>query len=117
MFVYMFSAFDAVPVPFTGMDYTDMNSTTLANAYANAAANGALGEYAMVSDTDVYSGYIANVFTPISGLNIMAAIRYENNDFKGGKLWINDLPTYNQSAFSPKAGIVYEIIKDKFCSF
>lgn len=117
MFVYMFSAFDAIPVPFTGMDYTNMNSTTLANAYANAAANGALGEYAMVSDTDVYSGYIANVFTPISGLNIMTAIRYENNDFKGGKLWINDLPTYNQSAFSPKAGIVYEIIKDKFSIF
>lgn len=117
MFVYMFSPFDAIPVPLKGANYSDMNAMTLGNAYAKASANGLIGEYPMEGDTNVYSGYIANVFTPISGLNIMAAVRYENNDFKGGKLWINTLQNYSQSAFSPKAGIAYEIIKDKFSVF
>lgn len=117
MFVYMFSPFDAIPVPLKGANYSDMNAMTLGNAYAKASANGLIGEFPMEGDTNVYSGYIANVFTPISGLNIMAAVRYENNDFKGGKLWINTLQNYSQSAFSPKAGIAYEIIKDKFSVF
>lgn len=117
MFVYMSSPFDAIPVPLKGANYSDMNAMTLGNAYAKASANGLIGEFPMEGDTNVYSGYIANVFTPISGLNIMAAVRYENNDFKGGKLWINTLQNYSQSAFSPKAGIAYEIIKDKFSVF
>ena len=116
MFFYAFSPFDAVPL--RGGDYKNMNSNTLANFYANQpAAN--LGTYEYFGDTNVYSAYIANVFTPIAGLNIMAAIRYENNDYKGGYVWNSSSPLepYSQSAFSPKAGIVYEIIKDKFSVF
>lgn len=118
MFFYAFTPFDSVPL--NGVDYSNMNSNTLASFYANANP-ALLGTYEYFGDTDVYSGYISNVFTPISGLNILAAIRYESNDFKGGYNWINtpdnQLPAYNQSAFSPKAGIVYEIIKDKFSVF
>ncbi len=101
-------------VPANGYDYAGtFNSNVLDAAYQNIP-NGA---YNLVDSQDTYSGYIANVFTPISGLNIMAAVRYESNDFKGGILYGSDVKPYNQSAFSPKFGVVYEIIKDKFSVF
>jgi len=101
-------------VPANGYDYAGtFNSNTLAQAYLNLPSS----TYNQYDELNTYSGYIANVFTPISGLNIMAGIRYESNEFKGGTLWINNLPAYNQSAFSPKFGAVYEIVKDKFSVF
>lgn len=101
-------------VPANGYDYAGtFNSNTLAQAYQNLPSS----TYNQYDEQNTYSGYIANVFTPISGLNIMAGLRYESNEFQGGTLWINTLPAYNQSAFSPKAGVVYEIIKDKFSVF
>jgi len=101
-------------VPANGYDYAGtFNSNTLAQAYLNLPSS----TYNQYDELNTYSGYIANVFTPISGLNIMAGIRYESNEFKGGTLWINNLPAYTQSAFSPKFGAVYEIVKDKFSVF
>ena len=68
-------------------------------------------------DLNTYSGYISNLFTPIEKLHIMAGVRYENNDYLGGTSGPNTELAFNQSAFSPKAGIVYEIVKDKFSVF
>jgi Outer membrane receptor for ferric coprogen and ferric-rhodotorulic acid len=102
-------------VPANGYNYADtFNADILYAAYQNPAN---VSLYDQIDDQNTYSAYIANVFTPISGLNIMAGLRYENNDFQGGTLWINDVKPYSQSAFSPKFGIVYEIIKDKFSVF
>lgn len=105
--------FDTVPA--NGYDYAStFNSDVLDALYSNPDN---VSTYDQTDDQNTYSGYIANVFTPISGLNIMAALRYESNNFEGGKLWINDVKPYNQSAFSPKFGVVYEVIKDKFSVF
>lgn len=101
-------------VPANGGNYSDFNGTTLGALY-NDPAN--IGEYNVDGDTNTYSGYISNVFTPLSGLNIVLGLRYENNDFLGGKVWVNDTPAYNQSALTPKAGLVYQIIRDKFSVF
>ncbi|WDF47335.1 TonB-dependent receptor [Chryseobacterium sp. KACC 21268] len=101
-------------VPANGYDYAGtFNADTLGAAYQNLPVS----TYDQLDEQDTYSAYISNVFTPLEGLNIMAAVRYENNDFKGGKLWINDVKAYNQTAFSPKFGVVYEIIKDQFSVF
>jgi iron complex outermembrane receptor protein len=101
-------------VPANGGNYSDFNGTTLGALYNNPAN---IGNYDVDGDTNTYSGYISNVFTPLSGLNIVLGLRYENNDFLGGKVWVNDTPAYNQSALTPKAGLVYQIIKDKFSVF
>lgn len=101
-------------VPATGYDYAGtFNGSILDNAYKNTPN----AFYDVIDKQDTYSGYIANVFTPILGLNIMAAARYESNNFKGGILYGSPVEAYTQSAFSPKFGIVYEIIKDKFSVF
>lgn len=102
------------PVAANGADYSDFNGTTLGNLYANPTN---IGNYNIDADINTYSGYISNVFTPLTGLNIVVGLRYENNNAKAGKTADRVVDAYNQSAFSPKAGLVYEIVKDKFSVF
>ncbi len=112
-FIYLASgAFDTVPA--NGVNYSGFNGSILDGLYNNPAN---LSNYDIDADTNTYSGYVSNVFTPVTGLNVVLGIRYESNDFQGGKVWINDTPAYNQSAWSPKAGLVYEILKDRFSVF
>ena len=112
-FIYLATgAFDTVPA--NGADYSGFNGAILGSLYDNPAN---LSNYDIDAETNTYSGYISNVFTPVTGLNLVLGVRYENNDFQGGKVWINDTAAYNQSAWSPKAGLVYEILKDKFSVF
>ncbi|GGF06670.1 iron complex outermembrane recepter protein [Chishuiella changwenlii] len=100
-------------VPFKGGDYSNMNGNTLQDFYNNSTPT----EYPILGTLDTYSAYISNVFTPTTGLNIMAAVRYESNDSKDGKLYSNDTKAYNQAAWSPKFGFTYEIIPTKFSVF
>lgn len=109
---YLNSNFDTVAV--AGADYSGMNASALFALYANSA-NFSTWDY--LRDLNTYSGYVSNLFTPIENLHIMAGLRYENNDYLGGTSGPNSEKAFNQSAFSPKAGIVYEIVKDKFSVF
>lgn len=109
---YLNSNFDTLAA--SGTDYSGMNGTALAALYANTA-NFSTWDY--IRDLNTYSGYISNLFTPIANLHIMAGLRYENNDYLGGTSGPNTEKAFNQSALSPKAGIVYEIVKDRFSVF
>lgn len=109
---YLNSNFDSVAA--SGADYSGMNDSTLSALYANSA-NFSTFDY--LRDLNTYSGYVSNLFTPTANLHIMAGLRYENNDYLGGMSGPNAEKAFNQSAFSPKAGIVYEIVKDKFSVF
>lgn len=102
------------PVPANGGDYSGFNGTVMGNLYSNPSN---IGNYDVNSDLNTYSGYVSNVFTPVDGLNLVLGLRYESNDFKGGDVFMVATDPYNQSALSPKAGIVYQIIKDKFSVF
>lgn len=107
-------------VPYTGgVDYTNFNDSYVSAYYDALRASGNFDSstYPIVNKTDTYSAYVSDVLTLTEGLNVMASIRYESNDFKGGVTGINQTPAYNQSAFSPKFGVVYEILKDKFSVF
>ncbi|MGE8556007.1 MAG: TonB-dependent siderophore receptor [Chryseobacterium jejuense] len=99
-------------VPLNGGDYSTFNSAMLDQAYATRPK----GNYLIIEDKNIYSGYISNVFTPVSGLNIMTSVRYESNESKGGMAG-SPIAPYKQAAWSPKFGLVYEIIKDKFSVF
>ena len=109
---YLNSNFDTVAA--AGADYSGMNAGALSALYANSA-NFSTWDY--LRDLNTYSGYISNLFTPVENLHIMAGLRYENNDYLGGTSGTNIELPFNQSAFSPKAGIVYEIVKEKFSVF
>ena len=104
-------------VPFRGGDYSTMNANSVKNYYNDASNAAYIGQYPIQGELDTYSGYISNVFTPVEGLNILAAVRYESNEAKGGLLYSNSTEAYNQSAWSPKFGLTYEIIPTKFSVF
>ncbi|MEG1589757.1 TonB-dependent siderophore receptor [Chryseobacterium sp.] len=109
---YLNANFDTVAV--SGADYSGMNDSALSALYADPNK---FSTWDYLRDLNTYSGYISNLFTPIAKLHIMAGLRYENNDYLGGMSGPNAEKAFNQSAFSPKAGIVYEIVKEKFSVF
>ncbi|MDH6251507.1 iron complex outermembrane receptor protein [Chryseobacterium sp. H1D6B] len=117
---FIFTNFDWVP--FKGADYTNMNAQSLSalyNQYQNTPGYDftANNTYPSLGKKDIYSAYISNVFTPTAGLTILAAIRYESNNFKGGLRGSQVADSYTQSAWSPKFGVVYQIIPDKVSVF
>ncbi|MDV3864210.1 TonB-dependent receptor [Elizabethkingia anophelis] len=109
-------------VPFRGGDYSTLNDKTLGAKY-NELRNrpgydfNANNTWPSSGVLNTYSGYISNVLTPIEGLNVLASVRYESNQFNGGKRGQAAVAAYSQSAWSPKFGLLYEIIKDQFSVF
>lgn len=115
---FMFTDFDWVP--FNAATYANMNGETLAAKYKSLQSGPNFNRdntYVSTGKKDVYSGYISNVITPVTGLNILTSLRYESVDFKGGQTGQNPTPAYTQGAWSPKLGIVYQIIQDKVSVF
>lgn len=59
--------------------------------------------------TRTYSAYVSDVFNLTEQLDVMASVRFDRFD--------NVESNYMQSAWSPKFGIVYQILKDKASVF
>lgn len=115
---FMFTDFDWVP--FNAANYGNMNGETLGAKYKSLQSGPNFDRdntYISTGKKDVYSGYISNVITPVAGLNILTSLRYESVDFKGGQTGQNQTSAYTQGAWSPKLGIVYQIVQDKVSVF
>ncbi|WP_250252661.1 TonB-dependent receptor [Chryseobacterium sp. Marseille-Q3244] len=115
---FMFTNFDWVP--FTGTDYTNMNGQTLGAMYDNLRSQPDFEKnntYISSGKKDTYSGYISNVITPVAGLNILTSVRYETNNYRGGQVGQNKTAEYKQGAWSPKFGVVYQILPEKLSVF
>ena len=109
-------------VPFRGGDYSTLNDKTLGAKY-NELRNrpgydfNANNTWPSSGVLNTYSGYISNVLTPIEGLNVLASVRYESNQFNGGKEDKLLLQPIHNPHGRQKFGLVYEIIKDQFSVF
>ena len=107
-------------VPFTGQtDYSNFNADYVTKYY-NSIRNSPAWDNAtwpLKNKSNTYSAYVSNVITPVQGLNLMTAIRYESVKFNGGVKGSNETPAYTQRAWSPKLGLVYEIVKEKLSVF
>lgn len=115
---FMFTNFDWVP--FNAPDYSNMNGQTLSAMYSNLQSQPDFAKnntYISTGKKDTYSGYISNVITPIEGLNILTSLRYESSNFKGGQIGQNQAASYNQGAWSPKFGIVYQVVPEQVSVF
>lgn len=118
--LFIFADFDSVPL--RGADYKNFNATSMAAIYNNLRNTPGydftgINTYPITGKKNFYSGYVSNVFTPVSGLNILTALRYESVNQLGGKLGQADAEKYSQSAFSPKLGIVYQILPEMLSVF
>lgn len=115
---FMFTNFDWVP--FAGTDYSNMNGQTLGAMYDHLRNQPDFDKnytYINKGKKDTYSGYISNVITPITGLNILTSVRYETNNYKGGQVGQNKTAEFSQGAWSPKFGVVYQILPEKLSVF
>ncbi|WP_343660710.1 TonB-dependent receptor [Chryseobacterium sp.] len=115
---FMFTNFDWVS--FTGTDYSNMNGQTLGALYDNLRNQPDFEKnntYISAGKKDTYSGYISNVITPVTRLNILTSVRYETNNYRGGQVGQNKTAEYKQGAWSPKFGVVYQILPEKLSVF
>lgn len=103
-------------------DYAQLGTVTLGSndptalTRQNADAAIAKGGYNNSRSTqEIYSAYVSNVlnFTPaLSGMFSLRADRFQN-----GGLTTPSSEKYGQTAFSPKFGLVYQVLKDKLSVF
>lgn len=71
-----------------------------------------------ISEYSTYSAYVSDVLNITDNFLVMASLRmdhYKNDDIKRNGVPGND--GYNQTQFSPKFGLVYEIKKDEISFF
>jgi iron complex outermembrane receptor protein len=115
---FYYGAFDQVSAT-SGLDfnYDSFNKDALNAARANGTAGNYL--YPSIYKTNTYSAYVSDALNITDQLIALAGLRVDNFHNEG-----NFDPTtsktsgaYNQTAFSPKFGLVYQPIKDQISIF
>jgi iron complex outermembrane receptor protein len=114
------AAGESVPVPLhqPGFNYTNFNGTALQSLYNAMAGNEK--PYVITGIQENYAVYLSNVLNITSNLNVLMALRVDNfNNHPGiiGSAGSEKSKQFKQTFFSPKLGIVYEVIKDKVSFF
>ena len=81
-------------------------------------SNTAFGS-AFKSNAYNYGIYASDVINITDQLNVMLSVRWDKFDNKGTISFLTNATTgvLNKSTFSPKAGIVYQVVKDKISLF
>ncbi|AUD02819.1 TonB-dependent receptor [Spirosoma pollinicola] len=106
------STFDTVPLT-TDYDYSQFNGAALTALYASKAPD---FTYPLTGIRDTYSAFVSDVLNLTDQLSLLAALRVDDFHNKGGLVGA-EVAGYNQTAFSPKVGLVYQPIKDKVSLF
>jgi iron complex outermembrane receptor protein len=109
------SSFDEVSTQQSAASYDNFNSGSLGALYAN----GTPGLYPIIFKSNTYSSYVSDVLNITDKLIASAAIRFDRFDNEGSYSPTTQLTTgaYNQNAFSPKFGLVYQLVKNQVSLF
>lgn len=83
---------------------------------ATYAANPALAHYLVTTKVNTYSAFASDVLNLTDQLSVLAALRLDRYDNKGG-IYYSPVTPYNQTALSPKFGLVYQPVKDRVAIF
>lgn len=93
-------------------DYRTFNGPALSAAYtANPP-----GHYLVTTKSNTYSAFASDVLNLTEQLSVLAALRVDHFDNKGG-LFYTPTNSYAQTALSPKFGVVYQPVKDRVALF
>jgi len=97
-----------------GDAYNNFNVEKVAPMFTNAKFNNYVS-----NDENTYSAYVSDVLNVTDRLLVMGGIRVDRYENKGVYYPSKDsiAGNYNQTAFSPKFGLVYQIMKDKISVF
>ncbi|WP_254244116.1 TonB-dependent receptor [Hymenobacter sp. BRD128] len=103
--------FDVVPVR-AGYTYSNFTGAALQATYPTNPP----GSYPITNERNTYSAFVSNVLTITDRLNVLAAVRVDRFANKGGVLYSAEAG-YNQTAFSPKFGAVYQLVPEQLSVF
>ncbi|TGD79512.1 TonB-dependent receptor [Hymenobacter wooponensis] len=103
---------DAVPLNVPGFNYRTFNKTAVDAAYAANAP----GRYPVTTKINTYSAFASDVLNLTDKLSVLAAVRVDRYDNKGGILY-SPVEAYQQTAVSPKFGVVFQPVKDRVALF
>ncbi|WP_460500873.1 TonB-dependent receptor domain-containing protein [Hymenobacter agri] len=99
-----------------GLDADAYRTFSGAAVEAKYAANPALPHYLVTTKVNTYSAFASDVLNLIDQLSVLAALRLDRYDNKGG-IYYSPVTAYNQTALSPKFGLVYQPVKDRVAIF
>jgi len=110
---FLGGGFDAVPVVnVPDYNYRTFNGTTLAAAYAASPPP----HYLVTTKSNTYSAFVSDVLNLTDNLSVLAALRLDHFDNKGG-ISYSPNAAYSQTSLSPKFGLVYQPVKDRVALF
>ncbi|GAB4027157.1 TonB-dependent receptor [Spirosoma koreense] len=106
------STYDTVPITANG-DYSQFNGAALMALYASKAPD---FTYPVTGIRNTSSAFLSDVLNLTDNLSVLAALRVDHFNNKGGTEG-SAVAGYEQTAFSPKFGVVYQPLKDKVSLF
>jgi len=109
----IFSAFDQLDAAHPGTDYGKLTKVALTAKVSGTAPN------RTTASQDTYSAYVMDVLDVTSQLSAQIALRIDRFENHGTLNLSSRAITgkYHQTAFSPKFGLVYQVLKDRFSVF
>ncbi|PSL43815.1 iron complex outermembrane receptor protein [Chitinophaga niastensis] len=114
--IFAGGVFDTIPSHGVISGYANFNRRNLDKVYDKYGIG---SPYVNRFISNTYSAYASDVLNITDNLMVLAALRIDYFDNKGA--YVDSLGAYtggyNQTAFSPKLGIVYQLIKDKISIF
>ncbi|MDO7848740.1 TonB-dependent receptor [Hymenobacter sp. M29] len=106
---------DVVPLAnaMPGFNYrTGFDGSVVAARYAAQAP----GNYIVNTKSNTYSAFASDVLNLTEQLSVLAAVRVDHIDNKGG-LYYSPVEAYTQTVVSPKFGVVFQPVKDRVALF
>ncbi len=96
-----------------GYDYrSGFNGASVAAAYRATPP----AHYLVTNKSNTYSAFVSDVLNLTEQLSVLAAVRVDRFDNKGG-IFYSPVAAYNQTTVSPKFGVVYQPMKDRVALF
>lgn len=110
--VFQYGGFDEVSLLNPSYTYGNFNKANLTTGRDDKTLYSGL--YPIIFKSNTYSAYVSDVLNITDNLLALASLRVDYYDNKGAysATGTQTTPSYNQTAFSPKFGLVYQPVKD-----
>ena len=109
---FLGGGFDAIALGLGNDAYRGFNGDAVSAGYAATAP----GNYLVTTKSNTYSAFASDVLNLTDKLSVLAALRVDHYRNSGG-LFYSPVDAYNQTAVSPKFGVVFQPVLDRVSLF
>jgi iron complex outermembrane receptor protein len=99
-------------VPGAPYDYSRFDADLVRSKYAQSPP----AHYLVTTKSNTYSAFASDVLNLTEQLSVLAALRVDHYDNKGG-IYYSPVQGYTQTLVSPKFGVVYQPVQDRVALF